>query len=274
MTTSWAESIKSFDRVADIYDATRAMPPAATAEVARGLAALLAPLAARPRVLEVGIGTGRIAVPLASEGVEVVGVDVSPAMLRMLRAKGAGIEVALAESSRLPFRHAAFDAALFIHVLHLVPDPEAALRAALAVVRPGGLLLASGGGDADQDQDHPRHRLGRVIRDAIGPQVGWSAGTENRHQAGMSAFKRVLADAGGAIEATTLSRWLEPVTPRGLIYEVAARTHSLTWAIPEQDMEMVVERLRREFREGYGDLDITLETEEELRVLVGRRPAG
>ena len=47
----------------------------------------LAALAAGGRALELGIGTGRVAIPLADRGVEVVGIDASEAMLARLREK-------------------------------------------------------------------------------------------------------------------------------------------------------------------------------------------
>ena len=56
---------------------------------------VLVELAGGGRALELGIGTGRIALPLASRGVEVHGVDISRAMVEKLRQKpgGAGIPV-------------------------------------------------------------------------------------------------------------------------------------------------------------------------------------
>ena len=55
-------------------------------------------------VLELGIGTGRLAIPLAERGVEISGVDSSPAMVERLRAKRGGdrIEVTMGEFSELP----------------------------------------------------------------------------------------------------------------------------------------------------------------------------
>jgi SAM-dependent methyltransferase len=52
--------------------------------------AFLAPLAGTGPALELGIGTGRIALPLAAAGVEVHGVDASVAMVDRLRAKPGG----------------------------------------------------------------------------------------------------------------------------------------------------------------------------------------
>ena len=72
----------------------------------RPLGTLLAGLARDGRALELAIGTGRVAVPLAARGVRVSGIELSPAMLARLRAKpgAAGIEVVEGDmtSTRVP----------------------------------------------------------------------------------------------------------------------------------------------------------------------------
>src|SRR6187399_3619069 len=57
---------------------------------------LLAQLAAGGPALELGIGTGRIALPLAARGVEVHGIDLSEAMVARLRAKPGGDAIPVA----------------------------------------------------------------------------------------------------------------------------------------------------------------------------------
>ena len=66
----------------------------------------VAALAAGRPVLELGVGTGRLAVPLAARGVEVWGVDASAPMLAQLRAKAHGTTgpVVLADMGALPLR--------------------------------------------------------------------------------------------------------------------------------------------------------------------------
>ena len=59
-------------------------------------AALLAELANGRPTLELGIGTGRVALPLRVRGVEVSGIDASPAMVDRLRAKPGGDEITVA----------------------------------------------------------------------------------------------------------------------------------------------------------------------------------
>jgi Methyltransferase domain len=78
------------DRWADIYDewvATEAAPRLADPEQ---VADVLANLAGSGPALELAIGTGRIALPLAARGVEVHGIDVSEKMVEKLRAKPGG----------------------------------------------------------------------------------------------------------------------------------------------------------------------------------------
>ena len=136
----------SFDRAAEYYDQTRSLPDSLMEELVPILVAELPP----GRCLEIGIGTGRIALPLQQRGVDVYGVDISVEMLRKLVAKAGASPppVAIADATRLPFGEAAFSSAIASHVLHLIPDWRTALDELARVVRPGGVLLASRSGDS------------------------------------------------------------------------------------------------------------------------------
>jgi SAM-dependent methyltransferase len=73
------------DAMADVYDDWYAELPQLAAAIER-----LVTLAEGGAVLELGIGTGRLALPLAARGLRVVGVDASAAMIERLRAKPGG----------------------------------------------------------------------------------------------------------------------------------------------------------------------------------------
>ncbi len=75
------------ERVAATYDETAAVYRPGAADAA---AEVLAGLAGSGRALELGIGTGRVALPLGRRGVEVHGIDLSRAMVARLRAKPGG----------------------------------------------------------------------------------------------------------------------------------------------------------------------------------------
>jgi SAM-dependent methyltransferase len=87
------------DRIADVYDAITAGLPDPVDCVDR-----LAELAGPGPALELGIGTGRVALPLAARGVEVHGIDASAAMVERLRAKpgGEAVPVTLGDFADLP----------------------------------------------------------------------------------------------------------------------------------------------------------------------------
>lgn len=96
------------ERMADVYDdwyGTR-LADATTGQSV----AVLADLAAGGRVLELAVGTGRVALPLAARGLAVDGVDASPAMVAKLREKpgGEAIPVTIGDFADVPVE-GAFD---------------------------------------------------------------------------------------------------------------------------------------------------------------------
>ena len=102
-----------YDSMADEYDATRGS--ATQVE----LDALVRSLGASVSVLDVGVGTGRFAKPLSDLGYEVTGLDISRRMLSKAREKGLQ-RLLVGDAYKLPFADKSFDAAIIIHVLHVV----------------------------------------------------------------------------------------------------------------------------------------------------------
>ena len=103
---------------------------------------LLDPLPAG-EVLDAACGTGRWASYLAGRGHTVVGVDRSPAMLDLARAKLPDARFELGDLADLPLPDASVDAAVCALALVHVADPAAAIGELARVVRPGGRLVIS-----------------------------------------------------------------------------------------------------------------------------------
>lgn len=225
----------SFDRAADYYDATRSFP----SHIADRITDLLArELAGRGPVLETGIGTGRIALPLVGRGVQLVGVDTSGQMLARLRAaaseRGLRVPLAIGDATRLPFGDSTFGAVLYSHVLHLIPQWQAALDEAVRVLRGNGVILVDFGGGARA----PWHKdTLAIFRDH---------GIE-RLRPGVSDPE--LASAHLAGRAT--SRALDPITMssgRSLADDLAAwraQIHSWTWAYDASEMAAATDAIER-----------------------------
>ena len=77
----------AFDRAAEYYDSTRGLSDAG---VVRQTELLAGELGGRGRVVEIGVGTGQVALPLHDAGIPVVGMDLSSPMLDEVAGEGGG----------------------------------------------------------------------------------------------------------------------------------------------------------------------------------------
>ena len=100
-------------------------------------------------VLDLGCGPGTIPIKIASKrkGLEVLGLDLSEAMLQIarknLRASGLGSRVHFqrADAKRLEFPDHTFDGVISNSLLHHLRDPRVVLAEAVRVLKPGGTFL-------------------------------------------------------------------------------------------------------------------------------------
>ena len=93
------------------------------------LLGLLPPAPAR--IADLGCGTGTLTTLLAAEGYTVDGVDFSPEMVQLARAKAGddpGVTFVEADASAPPLEPASYDVVLSRHVLWAMPSPADALR--------------------------------------------------------------------------------------------------------------------------------------------------
>jgi ubiquinone/menaquinone biosynthesis C-methylase UbiE len=237
----------SFDRAADFYDETRHVGDRALID---SIDHITSSLAGAGRVLEIGVGTGMLAVPLAERGLDVVGIDVSRAMLAKLRQKttGATPHVALADARQLPFADDSFDAAYLRHVLHLIPRWSSAVSELCRVVRPGGVVLVS---------DTPRTERWEEFWQTYEAIVGTAADPvgldmdRDGHQALDDAFRA----AGAGPEDLTPFTYPATDTWSEVIDAMERRTASWTWRVPDDRMDEAVGVAREWVLEQYGALD-------------------
>ena len=198
-------------------------------------------------VVELGVGTGRIAVPTAAAGVRVIGVDTSAGMLEVCRerARELGVEALLdlrrgdlreppvAERVRLvtcPFR--AF--------LHLADDGERlrALEAARELLVPGG----------------------RLAFDVFEPSAG---DVETTHGRWIEREPGIFERADWDVEARTLT-----LSVRG---DSGATTMALAWISPDEWRDLI-SRAGFELEAQWGWFDRRPYTGGEDTVWLARRP--
>ncbi len=267
----------SFDRVADRYDATRIHPAEASAEIAAGLMRV-GGLRAGAEVLEIGIGTGRIALPMLAQGVNVTGIDIAPRMLDQLRAKEAAwraeagdkpkgrLTVQTADMTALPFSDASFDGVIAVHVLHLVPEWRKALDEALRVLRPGAALLLGQDIAAPNAMNHDiQDHWAQIVRElGADPQ-----------RVGARSFAEIVAELrarGFTVTEMILASWEHIAIPREVLDYVEGRTWSQTWNIPDDIFAESIRRLRAWAESRYGDkIDAPFTARLSFKVAVARK---
>jgi len=96
------------------------------------------------RVLDIGVGTGRIAQLLAPRGVQVYGIDISPGMLDQakMRLIGSQVNFTLADAGQgIPFKDASFDFVICFRVIKYIPTWRRTIQEVARVLKPGGIYL-------------------------------------------------------------------------------------------------------------------------------------
>ncbi|HET7236589.1 MAG TPA: class I SAM-dependent methyltransferase [Actinomycetota bacterium] len=236
-----------FDRAAEFYDASRAIAPEA---MERTIELLAGELRGRGRTLEVGVGTGLLALPLHEAGVAVAGLDISGPMLSKLVDKAGGsppFPLALGDATRMPFADDAFDAAYLRWVLHLVEDWRALVAEVVRIVRAGGVFVANLGsyGGAHEEIRKRFEELTGFSTAPIG--LDWDAFEElDAELAQRGATLRILPSPYETFEET-----LEEFV-RG----IEENRYSWTWSVPEELRLRAVAEIRPWAEDGFGALDV------------------
>ncbi len=260
----------SFDPVAHAYDHTRGYPPGVGQQIATALEQT-ARATEQTTFIEVGVGTGRIAMPLASLGHSYTGVDISEKMLAQLESKllgqdwqeyeqpwgsradetvssphqvrrfarvdpAASLRLVTSDITALPFTDASFDVAVAVHIFHLVDGWQQAVSEALRVLRPGGLLLHCW----DEHDDTSLN----IVTDTWIKLVEELGG--NTHHVGSESLRGVstwLHEHGLSVEELSIARWETTTTPRRALARITSRLWSRTWLVPDEIFAASVQRL-------------------------------
>ncbi|HEX5081016.1 MAG TPA: class I SAM-dependent methyltransferase [Blastocatellia bacterium] len=181
------------------------------------------------RILDVGAGTGRVAIPFARKGYSVIAVDASWVMLTSLRQKsdGARVSAVVGDGTQLPFAAGSFDAAVIARLLYLIPDWQRLLLETLRVLKPGSPLFHEWGNGGSNDDWVQIREKARALFEAVGVRDPFHPGV--RIEEDVDAF---LAQRGARPIAEIPCEPDGHVTMREFLSRIESGECSYTWKIP------------------------------------------
>ena len=261
----------TFDGAVGFYDQTRGFPPGEEQGVA-GLFVKAGNLDRASRVLEIGVGTGRIALPLAPHVARYVAIDLSRPMMDRLRAKQTSepVNVLQGDITHLPLRSAGFDAVVAVHIVHLVPGWQMALAEAARVLAPDGQLLV-GRNDSDRRPDED------ILWDAwngVIPRERTSAVGVPRERSDFFPLDEGWIQAGPPL----VHSYFVTRTLRGFFERMEQRIWSSSWRLTDEEIARGLAAVRAAAEAHTLDLDAPFEHEQRFTVRAyqppGRRAAS
>ena len=258
----------TFDHAVSFYDKTRALPGWVSQAATDSIVNVARPNSAS-QVLEIGIGTGRIALPLLRRGFPIIGIDLAMPMMEELQTKIGGndsrVMLAQADANEVPFADATFDCVYAVHVYHLVANWQHALRDALRVVKPRGTLLIS----YHYRRPHsPNRRLRDKLSELIEPY-----GIDARRPGVQTSeeLKTELESVVDDLKIVHVATWQESSPVAQVLNQLGARIFSETWAIPLDVMAQMMPPLRAWTQQELGDLSRVVEEDSQFNWLVARK---
>jgi SAM-dependent methyltransferase len=235
----------SFDRIADRYDETRAYPAGVIERIA---AAVEGNIPMNGRVLDIGVGTGRLAAPMRACGFDVVGIDVSSMMLGKARGKGLD-QLLLADAMALPFPDRSFPCSVSVHLTHLISDW---LKVLSEVGRVTSERYAS---VATEREGCEVEEMQRTYEEACA-----ELGHEVKHP---GLRERDLARIIKPVKVVDVADSRETILKADAIDRYRTRTYSNIWEVPEHVHNHAMDRLEETYRP-----ITTLERKERISLIV------
>jgi ubiquinone/menaquinone biosynthesis C-methylase UbiE len=256
-----------FDSMAAVYDSQRAHPADISLQIGAAIVEVIGAHASNPRVLELGSGTGRIALPTTMAGANLTGIDTSREMLDVAAqravADGLTLDLVAADAQHIPVANATFDAVLAVHVLHLLDDWRAALDEIVRVLQPAGRFIqGSDWRDPESCVGLMRSQLRMAALELLPGVRPPSAG---------AAIEQYLQRKGGVTqEPIVAASWTSSISPADVLRGMLARNDSETWVLPDETLAAAVVRVQAWAEQQWSDLEQSQTVEQRFVLNVTR----
>jgi len=259
------ESI-SFDSIAPVYDATR-ITNQDSFQAALDYIAERFPPEQYPKLFEPGIGTGRIAIPLAERGYNVIGADISGEMLKILakklKTRNPPLPVTFIHKdiTALPFADATFNLAVAVHIFHLIPEWKKAVNEVLRILKPGApLILMVTSSSMELQSIKERYR-------EIAAEYGCS--TKPVGVNSLTDLPDYILGLGRRIEQIRGRwTWQQRVRIDKNVADLKAGYYSSSKLVPDDMHSKIMDKIELELKQKYGSLDIEVEEPAQIDLIL------
>jgi SAM-dependent methyltransferase len=233
--------VSAYDAIAPRFERDRALPDG-VAEAIRD--AVLAAAPARPRLLDLGAGSGRIGRPFVAAGDDYVGADLSFGMLQAFAARcDRPARLVQADGLRLPFGDATFDAVMLVQVFGGMSAWQAFAGEVRRVLRTPGVVLI---GRTAAPEDGVDARMKRQLGVTLG-EGGERGGKARENVEGLFGASAARA------ERRIVASWSAQRTPRQFI--ARHRTGARFAALPDAVKDDAMRKLGAWAEQMFGSLD-------------------
>ena len=260
----------AYNSVASSFDPHRGLPGGVAKAVREAVLAALH-FTRRPRLLDLGAGTGRFGRTFACAGDDYCGVDLSFGMLRQFKREaeeqdGRVPRLVQADGEHLPFTDATFDAVMLMQVVGAAHDWPQLLCEARRVLRSPGALVVGHTVMPDNGLDE---QMKRMLASSLGDM-----GVASYHiNLGRDVRGRLELLADGE-ERVVAAAWDAERTPRAFIARqpTGARFSALTGAVKDAALRQLSARAA----ETFGSLDTVFRERHhfELRIFTFNKKVG
>lgn len=255
----------TFDHIASQFDHQRGLPRVAL-QAWCGLVHELSG-GTKLEIIEPGIGTGRIALPLAAMGHHITGTDISPQMLQACQASAQEmgliehLSLSSADATSLPFADQSFDLGVVAQLLYLVPDWPSVTDELARVVKPGGHVIHLTEPTTESDALALWSSTWRGIIESTGYRHTALTPTDEEVH---TEFLRRWPD----VEIRELASWKFGQTVAEAVNGYAARLRPLYVSVPESEFNRAVDEFLAWARTTYPNADTRIDGTVSLTAMI------
>ena len=208
------------------------------------------------RILDLGCGTGHLTYQIAQEGAEVMGIDISPAMVEAARVNYPGLTFEVADGADFHFEQS-FDAVFSNAAIHWIKEPVRAIACIWRALKPGGRLVAELGGKGNVEA------VVSAMKHALG-SAGFSvqAAADPWYFPSIGQFGTLVESQGFRLVYATLTARPTPLEggEEGLSHWIEMFAGEFMAGLPEEDRMRVTSEVENRLRgallkEGTWNLD-------------------